>query len=393
MRILMLALGTRGDLQLMSALGERLAVRGHAVVFASWRDYLEQLGTSPLGRAAVGRGTVADGRRLLVELAHEPDLSRRSREFLERWIGPELRAARPVLETLARSCDYFISNLSVRIERGQANLPAATVLYDPPEDPTAWSHWLGNLDRQHLLPLVPLPSDWLPREAGPIAVESCTGWWQASTRGPAPMEDSLRTFLARQPRTFALTLGSMQPADPNALIETVVSALRAVHGQLVWIGGWSERPAIHPWPAEIFWVREVDYRALLPRLRGLLHHGGYGTIVASLRAGLPATVLPQLGVQRVFGQWLQQRDLAVDSIEPTEVNASRIASALLAMDRLRDGVVREPRQGGTLAEWAQRLATDCGIERGVDALERHAESRGIARPRTQGETSPRKELP
>jgi len=393
MRILMLALGTRGDLQLLSSFGERLAERGHAVTFASWRDYLIQLGETRLTLQPVGRGTADDGRRLLVELAGERDLSLRSRQFMERWIQPELRAARPVLETLARSSDYFVSNLSIAFAHGAERLPAATVLYDPPEDPPRWCAWLESLDTRQLLPLVALPSEALPREAGPVARAACTGWWQTDASATPALEDATLDFLARSPRTFVLTLGSMPTRDPSQLFDALATGLRAVDGQLLWAGGWSERPAMEPWPPEIHWVREANYATLLPRVRGILHHGGYGTIVASLRAGIPATVLPQLGVQRVFGHWLQERGLAVDTIEPPEVGAKRLTAALRAMDGMRDTASALSETGCPLSACARAMAKDNGMERAVDALERHAVSLGISSARPQDASEPREERP
>jgi UDP:flavonoid glycosyltransferase YjiC (YdhE family) len=48
-------------------------------------------------------------------------------------------------------------------------------------------------------------------------------------------------------------------------------------------------------------VRAMNYAAIFPACRAVVHHGGSGTLAAGLRAGVPTLILSTLPDQRFFG--------------------------------------------------------------------------------------------
>ncbi|MGV0838520.1 glycosyltransferase, partial [Mycolicibacterium thermoresistibile] len=53
-------------------------------------------------------------------------------------------------------------------------------------------------------------------------------------------------------------------------------------------------------------VGAVNYAAVFPACRAIVHHGGSGTIAASLRAGVPTLVLWTAGDQPFWGAQLRR---------------------------------------------------------------------------------------
>jgi len=103
----------------------------------------------------------------------------------------------------------------------------------------------------------------------------------------------------------------------------------------------------------------LPYNWLLPRCSGIVHHGGFGTTAAGLRAGILALVIPHIADQFYWGQpihplgvglppiprpKLDPKKLAVELKELGQNNNLRVAaSALGAQIRTETGVVNAVR--------------------------------------------------
>jgi sterol 3beta-glucosyltransferase len=101
--------------------------------------------------------------------------------------------------------------------------------------------------------------------------------------------------------------------------------------------GWSSRgqdPAIEgediKFPPECYSLDKIPHDWLFPRVDAALHHGGAGTVGASLRAGIPTLVKPWFGDQffwalRVtkLGAGLKVASTSVDDIANALTKASK----------------------------------------------------------------------
>merc|ERR1712136_304667 len=73
--------------------------------------------------------------------------------------------------------------------------------------------------------------------------------------------------------------------------------------------------------------RDAPHEELLPRCAVVVHHGGVGTVIAALRAGIPQLVVP-LAFDQPF--WAQRvRELGVgDTMDLEELSVPALARAL-----------------------------------------------------------------
>jgi sterol 3beta-glucosyltransferase len=152
--------------------------------------------------------------------------------------------------------------------------------------------------------LVPRPHDW----GGNHAV---TGFW----RLPGVVRDALGEGVpgdlaewldAGEPPVF-LGFGSMPVLDAERFLTMAMEATHSLGVRAVvnapWVG--RDGTAHHP-PAHVRMVGAVDHERLLPRCVAAVHHGGAGTVAASLRAALPTMVCSVWVDQPFWGQRLER---------------------------------------------------------------------------------------
>jgi UDP:flavonoid glycosyltransferase YjiC (YdhE family) len=92
------------------------------------------------------------------------------------------------------------------------------------------------------------------------------------------------------------------PADTIAMIGAACAQL----GERALIGaGWSDFSNVSHFD-HVKVVGAVNYAAIFPACRALVHHGGAGTTAAGLRAGVPALILWMADVQFMWGAALKR---------------------------------------------------------------------------------------
>jgi len=105
MRIVILTLGTRGDFELFLLLASALAARGHQPHLITSHFHAPRAAAANIESTPIGSRDPDALNQLLTELAAIPDLTKRTRAYVEKFLRPELAAARPVLELLSQSAD------------------------------------------------------------------------------------------------------------------------------------------------------------------------------------------------------------------------------------------------------------------------------------------------
>ncbi|WP_410632389.1 glycosyltransferase [Amycolatopsis sp. cmx-4-83] len=135
--------------------------------------------------------------------------------------------------------------------------------------------------------VVPRPPDW------PAHVH-VTGYWFLDA-GPWRPGPRLRDFLAAGPPPVYVGFGSMRPAEAEQTFETVRTSLRraGLRGLLATEGDFDDD--------DLLTVADVPHGWLFPRTAAVVHHGGAGTTAAALRAGVPSLVCPVFSDQPYWG--------------------------------------------------------------------------------------------
>ncbi len=152
--------------------------------------------------------------------------------------------------------------------------------------------------------LVPRPRDWGDNHV-------VTGFWRLPSTVRSAIDEGLPEDLATwvdagEPPVF-LGFGSMPVLDPEGLLATATEVTRSlgVRAVLNLPRAGDGRVAVNL-PEHVTVVGAVNHERLLPRCAAAVHHGGAGTLAASLRPGLPTMVCSVWGDQPFWGARLEQ---------------------------------------------------------------------------------------
>jgi len=115
-------------------------------------------------------------------------------------------------------------------------------------------------------------------------------------------------------------------------------------------------------PPNVFLIGDTPHDWLFPRCRAICHHGGAGTTSAGLRAGLPTVVVPSFGDQFFWGRMVADAGAGPEPIPIARLNTAALTAAF---DACRRPQVRERAQ--TLGA---RLREIDGAERVVQSVYR-----------------------
>ena len=116
-------------------------------------------------------------------------------------------------------------------------------------------------------------------------------------------------------------------------------------------------------PAHVFVIGDCPHDWLFPRCRAVCHHGGAGTTAAGLRAGLPTVVVPFFGDQFLWGQVIAAAGAGPPPIPIDRLDSDALAEAF-ATCRHADVLERASALGAIVR------ATD-GIELTAQSVYRH----------------------
>ncbi|MEU9588839.1 glycosyltransferase [Streptomyces sp. NPDC048219] len=201
--------------------------------------------------------------------------------------------------------------------------------------------------------VVPRPRDW------PAELRVCGYWWPPSPSGWRP-DSRIADFLDAGPAPVLIGFGSLAGTDAKGLSALVAEALRMAGLRGIVQSGWS---GLHVEGEDILTVSEVPHDWLLPRTAAVVHHAGAGTTAAGLRAGVPAVPLPGQ-----LDQYFWASRLVALGSAPTCLSHRRLTAPVLA-DALRRAV-GDPSYRARTGRIADRLAGEDGAAPVLTALTR-----------------------
>ncbi|MDG4666785.1 glycosyltransferase [Mycobacterium sp. 236(2023)] len=122
---------------------------------------------------------------------------------------------------------------------------------------------------------------------------------------PTDADDEVASWIAAGTPPIFFGFGSVpigSPADTIAMISAACAEL----GQRAIVGAGGSDFSDVPCSAQVKVVGQVNYATIFPMCRAVVHHGGAGTLAASLRAGVPQLILWTLPDQPFFAAQLRR---------------------------------------------------------------------------------------
>lgn len=373
LNILILAMGTRGDLELFLALGRTLQARGHLVTLASSAAHAGLVGGSGLGWEAVAGSDLDEIVGVLRSLAGVLDGRARTLGFYQRWLQPRLAEALPNVVRLAGRSDYFVSNLKIVLSRGDGVMPGASVTYDPPAELTDLARYGTREYGGRVLDLVAMPRGLVDPTGAWDPAFRFTGFWHNPSRlSPRPSTE-LADFVEGGSPPVVLTMGSMAMLDPERLARVFAGAIGRIGRRGVLAAGWSGMAPGLRADGPLFVAGEVPYDWLFPRSACLIHHGGAGTVASALRAGKVSILLPQILAQEHFARALIRERLATAAVEAGSLTPEALAEMIAQ-------TLDDEAASCAALRWKRIVDAEGGVGLAADLIESHAAEHGGFRP-------------
>lgn len=210
--------------------------------------------------------------------------------------------------------------------------------------------------------VVPRPADWRS------GLEVVGYWWPARPPGWQPPGD-LADFLSAGPPPVFIGMGSMNPADAARVSDLAAAAGRQAGVRMVIQAGQPGSDGAAPVggaPGETISIGDVPHDWLFPQMAAVIHHAGAGTTGAGLRAGIPAVSLPMIGDQPFWAARLTALGVAPRPIPYKRLSAPALTAAIRA-------VITDPSYRKRAQDLAARLAREDGAAAVVDAVKRLAQ--------------------
>jgi rhamnosyltransferase subunit B len=358
MHVLLVPVGSHGDVHPFVGLGQALRARGHRVTFLI-NEYFGPL-VRGLGFEMVPLGEA----RLFEEAMRDPDLwhPRRAFAVVARAVLEHVRLALPRIGELYQPGETVAVGgslaFAVRLAQETLGIPAATVHLQPGvlhsnfqtpaypgfETPRWWPRWLKRIffdlvyaravdpaiapglnalrAELGLPPVRDVMRRWLhspqlvlgffpawfgpPQPDWPPRLRLC-GFPLYDERDATPMPPDFDTFLDTGPPPIAFTPGSANLHGRSFFEAAIAACVRLGRcGVLL-----TRHPAQLPSgiPEGVRHVAFAPFSLLLPRVAALVHHGGIGTAAQGMAAGIPQLVMP-LGHDQ-FDNAARMRDLGI----------------------------------------------------------------------------------
>lgn len=365
MKIFILVLGTRGDLEPFLALGRELIDRGHAVLLGTSVFHGETVDKYRIPWVAVGNGAreqIASVQRSLIPI---DSLAERTRQYYLRWMHPQLELAKNQLTGYGAQADYFISNLKLALRKNGNILPGVFVTYDPPAAPGDLQRYGGHRHGGRTLELVAMNAELLDPEQSWGPQFHFTGFWHRPDETGWTPPVPLAAFMAAGPPPVVVTMGSMAMFDADRVGTVIGQALRLSGQRAVVVSSWSGLgTADDSPPPEVFCLEEAPYDWLFPRAACVIHHGGSGTVAAVLRAGVPSILLPQILCQAQFAEILAKNDLAAGVFDVRAWQPEQLARAIRVA--VEDQALRQ-----SARDWQRIIQADPGVTAAAELIETH----------------------
>nr|WP_281411737.1 glycosyltransferase [Starkeya sp. ORNL1] len=187
-----------------------------------------------------------------------------------------------------------------------------------------------------------------------------TGFWQLD-RSPAwkPTPDLAR-FLGAGPPPIYVGFGSMPIRQPRQVAHAILAAVRSLGARAILDAGWSTME-----PSDLrddaIVIKNVPHDWLFEHVAAVVHHGGAGTTAAALRAGRPSVMVPFILDQFFWAERLHALHVAPPALPFDRLGERRLAAALkqvMGDSKLRENAKRlgqQVRSEGGVALAAERI--------------------------------------
>ncbi|PNT05543.1 hypothetical protein POPTR_014G178300v4 [Populus trichocarpa] len=217
--------------------------------------------------------------------------------------------------------------------------------------------------------LAPKPKDWGPKID---VVGFCFLDLASNYEPPEP----LLKWLEAGQKPIYIGFGSLPVQEPEKMTQTIVEALEQTGQRGIINKGWGGLGNLAEPKDFIYLLDNCPHDWLFLQCKAVVHHGGAGTTAAGLKAACPTTIVPFFGDQPFWGERLHARGVGPPPIPVDEFSLTKLVEAIHFM--------LDPKVKERAVELAKDMENEDGVDGAVKAFFKHL-------PRKKPEPEPESE--
>ncbi|XWS36542.1 hypothetical protein CRYUN_Cryun20dG0093700 [Craigia yunnanensis] len=204
--------------------------------------------------------------------------------------------------------------------------------------------------------LVPKPKDWGPKID---VVGFC--FLDLATNYEPP--ESLVKWLAAGSKPIYIGFGSLPVQEPEKMTQIIVDALEQTGQRGIINKGWGGLGNMAEPKDYVYLLDNVPHDWLFLQCMAVVHHGGAGTTAAGLKAACPTTIVPFFGDQPFWGERVHARGVGPPPIPIDEFSLPKLIDAINFM--------LDPKVKEKAIEIAKAMENEDGVTGAVKAFFKH----------------------
>ncbi len=195
--------------------------------------------------------------------------------------------------------------------------------------------------------VIPPPEDW-------AETATVTGYWFLNQAEHWNPPKPLVEFLSKGEPPVYFGFGSIFGRDPKRVTQIILEAVRLTKVRAILAQGWGGLEPGDSTPSEsVMFIKAAPHSWLFPQVSALVHHGGCGTTAAGLLAGKPSIICPFFGDQPFWGRHVERLGVGPPPIPQKKLTVESLCHAIDTV--MNDSTMRE-----NAAELGRRIQKENG---------------------------------
>jgi sterol 3beta-glucosyltransferase len=204
--------------------------------------------------------------------------------------------------------------------------------------------------------VLPIPEDYPPHV-------HVTGYWFLDNGSSwQPSEELVRFLDAGAPPVY-IGFGSMTGLTGRQRADIVVQALEKTGQRGLLASGWGGLKMLDL-PDSVFMLDQAPHDWLFPRMSAVVHHGGAGTTAAGLRAGKPTVTVPFIADQPFWGRVVHELGAGPKPIPQGKLTIEALSSAI-------SQAVNDPRIRQCAEAVGAKIRAEDGVANAIGVIKRY----------------------